>query len=309
MTGDHRRTAIAVARQVGIPDDAVIARVTAGRKLEVVRELQDAGEVVAMTGDGVNDAPALKQADVGVAMGLIGTEVAKESADMVIVDDDFATIESAIEEGRTVYDNLLKYIAWTLPTNFAEGLVVLVAVGLGMALPILPLQILWINTLTAVALGVMLAFEPGEPGVMHRRPRPVDRRLLSRRLMMHVAVVGVAMLAGVFAVFLLAQEWGMDVDAARTAAVNALVAMEIAYLFACRALGGSSLWAVGAFSNPWIWLGVAITIVLQFVLTYLPMMNALFATAPLGAQAWLLIAAAGVALLGVALVVRRVLPA
>ena len=127
--------------------------------------------------------------------------------------------------------------------------------------------------------------------------------------MMHVAVVGVAMLAGVFAVFLLAQEWGMDVDAARTAAVNALVAMEIAYLFACRALGGSSLWAVGPFSNPWIWLGVAITIVLQLVLSYLPMMNALFATAPLGAQAWLLIASAGVALLGVTLVVRRVLPA
>lgn len=307
VTGDHRRTAVAVARQVGILEGQVMARVTAGQKLDVVRDLQRGGDVVAMTGDGVNDAPALKQADIGVAMGRVGTEVAKEAADMVIVDDDFATIESAIEEGRTVFDNLLKYIAWTLPTNFAEGLVVLIAVGVNAALPILPLQILWINTLTAVALGVMLAFEPSEPGVMRRPPRPARRPLMSRRLVLHVGIMGVTMLTGVFAVFLLAQEWGMDLDAARTVAVNALVAMEIAYLFACRALGGS-LRAVGAFSNPWVWLGVGITVALQLVLTYLPIMNGIFQTAPLDAQAGLLIAAAGLAVLGVALVVRRVLP-
>ena len=149
----------------------VFARVSPEQKLRLVEALQARGHVVAMTGDGVNDAPALRQADIGVAMGRGGTEVAKEAADMVLTDDDFATIEGAVEEGRGVFDNLTKFIVWTLPTNMGEGLVILVAILLGSALPILPVQILWINMTTAVALGLMLAFEPKEPGIMTRPPR------------------------------------------------------------------------------------------------------------------------------------------
>ena len=191
ITGDHVGTARAVAEQVGVigaerdggvvtgaelarlDDDAyaatveragVFARVSPEQKLRLVEALQGRGHVVAMTGDGVNDAPALRQADIGIAMGRAGTEVAKEAADMVLTDDDFATIEGAVEEGRGVFDNLTKFIVWTLPTNMGEGLVILVAILFGTVLPILPVQILWINMTTAVALGLMLAFEPKEPG-------------------------------------------------------------------------------------------------------------------------------------------------
>ena len=288
VTGDHVRTARAIARRVGIAEDDVYARVTAEEKLDIVRSLQGQGHVVAMTGDGVNDAPALKQADIGLAMGMVGTEVAKEAADMVILDDDFATIESAVEEGRTVFDNLVKFIVWTLPTNFAEGLIVLVAVGLNIALPVLPLQILWINTVTAVALGVMLAFEPAEPDIMRRPPRAPGTPLLSRALMAQVVIVGAAMLLGTFASFIIALQLGLTINEARTIAVNALVAMEIAYLLTCRSLRGS-LRSVGLFGNPWIWAGIGATIVLQLVLTYLPVMNVVFSTAPMGWIGWAIV--------------------
>jgi magnesium-transporting ATPase (P-type) len=288
ITGDHARTAQAIARQVGIAEADVFARVTAVEKLDIVRSLQGQGHVVAMTGDGVNDAPALKQADIGLAMGMGGTEVAKEAADMVILDDDFATIESAVEEGRTVFDNLVKFIVWTLPTNFSEGLIVLVAVGLNTALPVLPLQILWINTVTAVALGVMLAFEPAEPDIMRRPPRPPGTPLLSRGLIRRIVIVGAAMLLGTFAAFIAALQLGLAIDEARTIAVNALVAMEIAYLLTCRSLRGS-LRSVGLFSNPWIWVGIGATTLLQLVLTYVPVMNAVFSTAPMGWIGWALV--------------------
>jgi cation-transporting ATPase F len=150
----------------------VFARVEPEQKLRLVEALQANGEVVAMTGDGVNDAPALKQADIGIAMGLGGTDVAKEAAAMVLTDDNFATIEAAVEEGRGIYDNLVKFITWTLPTNFGEGLVILAAIVAGVTLPITPLQILWINMTTAVLLGLPLAFEPAERGIMRRPPRP-----------------------------------------------------------------------------------------------------------------------------------------
>ena len=315
ITGDHVRTAHAIALQVGLVQrdaqvalqvlsghqlgileagdvDAVIsgtdvfARVTAEQKLIIVRSLQGQGHIVAMTGDGVNDAPALKQADIGIAMGLSGTEVAKETADMVLVDDDFATIEAAVEEGRTVYDNLMKFIVWTLPTNLAEGLVVLVAVAFATTLPMLPMQILWVNMATAVALGMMLAFEPAEPDVMRRPPRSPGQSIITGLMLRRIAVVGTAMLAGTFVAFALAVQGGWSEDEARTIAVNALVAMEIAYLLACRSLRGS-LRSVGLLTNRWIWIGVVIMVTLQLAFTYLPFMNATFQTAPLRLSGWL----------------------
>src|SRR5690606_9084163 len=206
ITGDHAGTAAAVARRIGLLDDRdadrvltgvdlatlpadrypeaverarVFARVSPEQKLRLVEALQGRGHVVAMTGDGVNDAPALQQADIGVAMGRTGTEVAKDAADMVLTDDDFATIEAAVEEGRGVFDNLTKFVVWTLPTNMGQGLIILVAILLGATLPILPTQILWINMTTAVALGLMLAFEPKESGIMERPPRDPGRPLLT----------------------------------------------------------------------------------------------------------------------------------
>jgi cation-transporting ATPase F len=271
----------------------VFARVSAEQKLGIVEALQSRGEVVAMTGDGINDAPALKQADIGIAMGRGGTEVAKEASDLVLTDDNFASIEAAIEEGRSVFDNLTKFIAWTLPTNLGEGLVVLVAIVTGVALPILPVQILWINMTTAVALGLMLAFEPGEPGIMTRPPRTPGQPILTPTLIWRIVLVGALMLVGAFGLYEWATEAGYPLDEARTLAVNAFVAMEIGYLFNCRALDRSLL-SVGIFSNRLLLLGVALTVLLQLLFTYLPAMNAAFQTAPLTPLAWVPVGALGI---------------
>jgi cation-transporting ATPase F len=323
ITGDHQRTAEAIATQVGlrpgngrhllvmtgrdlaacaedrareaIVQTDVFARVTAEQKLDIVRALQAAGNVVAMTGDGVNDAPALKQADIGVAMGLDGTEVAKETAEIVLTDDDFATIEGAIEEGRGVFDNLTKFITWTLPTNLGEGLVILAAIVIGTTLPILPVQILWINMTTAVALGLMLAFEPKEPGIMLRPPRPPDTQIVTRELVLRIVIVGALMLVGSFGLFTAALDAGATTAEARTLAVNAFVAMEIGYLFNCRSLH-ESIWRIGVFSNVWVWVGVGSTIALQIGFTYLPFMNEVFGSAPLPLTAWWPVVALGVTL-------------
>lgn len=322
ITGDHRRTAEAIARQIGlheltdsplrvltgaelaavrpdaitnmIADTDVFARVTAEQKLDIVESLQSCGEVVAMTGDGVNDAPALKQADIGVAMGLGGTDVAKETAEIVLTDDDFATIEAAVEEGRGVFDNLTKFITWTLPTNLGEGLVILAAIMLGTTLPILPVQILWINMTTAVALGLMLAFEPKEATIMTRPPRSPNEPIVGGTLIVRIVVVGAMMLLGSFGLFTAAIDAAASTAEARTIAVNAFVAMEIGYLFNCRSLRQSVL-SVGLFSNPWIWVGVGATIALQLAFTYLPFMNSVFDTAPLTWSAWWPVIALGIA--------------
>lgn len=340
ITGDHAGTATAIAAQVGLLDDGgpgpgavltgpdlaaldaedysdavdqatLFARVSPEQKLRLVQALQARGHVVAMTGDGVNDAPALRQASVGVAMGRSGTEVAKDAADMVLTDDDFATIEAAVEEGRGVFDNLTKFITWTLPTNIGEGLVILAAIAFGTALPILPTQILWINMTTAIALGLMLAFEPKEAAIMSRPPRDPDQPLLTRTLVGRILLVSTLLVASAWWLF----EWevgkGASVEAARTAALNLFVVVEAFYLFSCRSLTRSA-WRIGFWSNRWIIFGVAAQAIAQLAITYLPAMNAVFATAPIGAPVWLRIfGVATVVSLVVAAdkLVRRIAPA
>ncbi|MBP2479522.1 cation-transporting ATPase F [Crossiella equi] len=301
VTGDHLGTARAIAAAFGLgagavtgaeiegstEDElartAVFARVSPEQKLRLVELLQRRGHVVAMTGDGVNDAPALRQADIGIAMGKMGTEVAKEAADMVLTDDNFAAIGAAVEEGRGVFDNLRKFIAWTLPTNLAEGLVILVAVLAGTVLPILPVQILWINMTTAVFLGLTLAFEPREPGAMLRPPRPPERPLLTGDLVRRIVLISAVLVAGAFGVFWHLLASGVPLTEARTAAVTVFVLVQVVYLFACRSL--DRLRASGR--NPWLLGGIALMFSLQALITYVPALNTVFHTAPLTPAAWL----------------------
>jgi len=315
ITGDHPGTAIAIARQLGIVkddgaamtgrdladlDDAalrktaakvnVFARVEPEQKLRLVQALQANGEVVAMTGDGVNDAPALKQADIGIAMGLGGTEVAKEAAAMVLTDDNFATIEAAVEEGRGIYDNIVKFMVWTIPTNAGEGLVILAAIFAGTNLPITPLQILWINMTTAVLLGMMLAFEKTEHGIMQRPPRPPAAPMLDSMLVQRILLVGLLLLVGSFGLFELAIFHGRPVAEARTIAANVFVMVETFYLFNCRSLT-HPLWSVGMFSNPWIWIGSGAMLASQLAFTYSPVFNRVFDTTPIGLTDWVSIVA------------------
>ncbi len=322
ITGDHTTTAAVIARQIGLkgsansdPENfaisghrlmqltdrelldtahraAVFARVTPEQKLRLVEALQANGEVVAMTGDGVNDAPALKQADIGIAMGVSGTEVAKEASDMILIDDNFSTIEAAVEEGRAVFDNLVKFITWTLPTNIGEGLVILVAVFAGIALPITPVQILWINMTTAVLLGLTLAFENKEPGIMERPPRHPKTPVLTRVLGFRIALVSLTLVIGAFGLFEWALSHHQSIEKARTLAVNMFVFGELFYLFNCRSLV-HSMFKVGVFTNRWLVLGVAVMILLQMLFTYSPLMNNLFGSSALGMTDWLWVVAGG----------------
>jgi len=311
ITGDHVLTARAIAAQIGLDaggeiialtgreleslsDDeladaadraSVFARVAPEQKLRLVKALQSRGHVVAMTGDGVNDAPALKQADIGIAMGITGTDVSKEAADMILTDDNFASIEAAVEEGRSVFDNLTKFIVWTLPTNFGEGLVILAAVFAGTTLPILPVQILWINMTTAVLLGLMLVFEPKEKDIMSRPPRDPKMPILTGWLQFRILLVALILLGGCFALFAWEQQRGSSVAEARTVAVNLFVMVELFYLFNCRSFT-RSMFSIGLFSNPWVIFGSLAMIALQLAFTYLPVMNTLFHSAPIGLDAW-----------------------
>ena len=320
ITGDHVLTAKAIAAQIGLDGGAdpvaltgrelealddekladaaeracVFARVAPEQKLRLVKALQARGHVVAMTGDGVNDAPALKQADIGVAMGITGTDVTKEAADMILTDDNFASIEAAVEEGRGVFANLTKFIVWILPTNGGVALILLVAIVAGITLPMLPTQLLWLNLVTALFLGVTLVFEPKEEDIMRRPPRDPKRPLLTFTLLMRTGLVTLISTAGAFGLF--AWERGIDganLDEARTAVLNVIVMVQTFYLLNCRSRT-RSVFSIGLLSNPWLIAGIGAAWLAQIAFTYLPLMNRLFHTAPVRAEAWFFIFAIGV---------------
>jgi len=325
ITGDHAGTAKAISREMGIGDGKhalsgaeleaasdedlrrlvgesdVFARTSPEHKLRLVQALQANGDVVAMTGDGVNDAPALKRADVGVAMGIKGTEATKEAADIVLADDNFSSIERAVEEGRTIYDNLRKAILFILPTNGAEALVILTAVVFGLVLPLTPVQILWVNMVTAVTLALALAFEPAEPNVMRRPPRAPNAPILDGVFLWRIAFVSVLIGGATLAVFLIEQRLGMAVELARTLAVNTLVCGQAFYLFNSRFLHESSLAASRLFTNPAAWLAVGVLAILQLVFVYAPFMQTLFGSTALELRHWLIPLGIG---LGVFLIVE-----
>ncbi|HNQ91006.1 MAG TPA: HAD-IC family P-type ATPase [Verrucomicrobiota bacterium] len=316
ITGDHAGTAVAVGRQLGLvqettaPDRpsaltgkelaalsdeslievaeqvSVFARVAPEQKLRLVEALQARGHVVAMTGDGVNDGPALKQANIGVAMGITGTEVAKEASDMVLTDDNFASIRAAVEEGRNVLDNLTKIITWALPSNLGQGLVILAAALVGATLPILPLQVLWINMTTGGVLGLFLALEAKEPDLMLRAPRAPKAPILDGRMLAQVVLVGLLILIAAFGLFRWELARGAGIEAARTVALNTVAMIQALYLVNCRSLR-HSVWALGLFRNGWLWLGILGVLLLQAGLTYVPFLNAIFQTAPIGGDEWL----------------------
>ncbi|XSG83025.1 MAG: cation-transporting P-type ATPase [Methyloligella sp. ZOD6] len=321
ITGDHKATALAIASQLGLAEkpevvtgqelDALVAkefderaqaatvfaRANPEHKLRLVEALQADGSVIAMTGDGVNDAPALKRADVGVAMGDKGTEAAKEAAEMVLTDDNFASIVAAVREGRTVYDNLTKVIAWTLPTNGGEALTIILAILFGLTLPVTPVQILWINMVTAVALGLTIAFEPTEPNAMRRPARPPGQGLLSGRLIWRILFVSVLMVAGSFGLYAWTIARGEPVEMARTMVVNALVAMEIFYLFSVRYVHGPSVTWQGVLGTRAVLIGVTVVILAQLAFTFLPVMQTLFGSRALSLTELAAIVGVGVALL------------
>lgn len=304
ITGDHAATAAAIAGQLRLADEirvvtgqelegvsdtdlpslaeeaSVFARTTPEHKLRIVRALQARGHTVAMTGDGVNDAPSLKQADIGIAMGNKGTEAAKEASEMVLADDNFASIDAAVHEGRVVYDNIRKVIAWTLPTNCGEALAVALALLFGWVLPMTAAQILWINMVLTVTLGLVLAFEPPEPGVMARPPRRRNAALVSAFMLWRIVLVSVLFSLGAFGIFVWAQSRGHDVETARTMVVNMFCAMEIFYLFSVRYLHGTSFSLRGLSGTPAVLAAVSVVLLLQLAFTYLPWMNALFQSRP-----------------------------
>ncbi len=311
ITGDHGATASAIAKQLGfknadvvltglelsamdddelrrrVHDVDVYARVSPEHKLRLVRLLQEQGLIVAMTGDGVNDAPALKRSDVGIAMGHKGTEAAKEASEMVLADDNFSSIVDAVEEGRTVYDNLRKAILFILPTSGGEALIIIAAILFGFQqLPLTPVQILWVNMVTTVTLALALSFEPPEAGVMQRPPRRPDAPILSRLLVWRVVFVSVILMVGTFGVFLWDMAQGHSIEHGRTAAVNTLVLFECFYLFNSRYIGESVTNWRGLTGNPWVLIAIVVLLVFQLGFTYWSPLQLLFGTAALTLETW-----------------------
>jgi Ca2+-transporting ATPase len=311
ITGDHLVTARAIGEQLGMgngiaavsgheledmDEDAlrravqeadVFARTTPEHKLRLVQALQADGRIVAMTGDGVNDAPALKRADVGVAMGQKGTEAAKEAAEMVLADDNFASIAHAVEEGRTVYDNIRKAILHTLPTNAGQSLTIMMAILMGMALPLTPVQVLWVNMVTSVTLAMALAFEPAEPGVMKRPPRSPGAPLLSGFLLWRIPFVAILLWAGTFGHFVYMEEvLGVSDELARTVAINTLVAGQAFYLLNLRLIHQPVLIGWEVFRSRAMWTAIGVLILLQIAFTYAPLMNTLFGTTAVPLEHW-----------------------
>lgn len=313
ITGDHAATAKAIGREMGIGDDRpaitgaelenaddeemqklakdhdIFARTSPEHKLRLVKALQADNEVVAMTGDGVNDAPALKRADIGVAMGIKGTEATKEASEIVLTDDNFATIEYAVEQGRTIYDNLRKAILFILPTNGAEGLVILTSIVAGFAvLPLTPVQILWVNMVTAITLAMALAFEPSEPGLMSRPPRRPGASILNMYFLWRIAYVSVLIGGATLGVFHLEMKMEMEVDIVRTVCVNTLVAGQLFYLFNSRFLREAAWLPSRLFSNRAALIAAGTLIVFQLIFVYAPFMQTWFGSAPLKIRHWLI---------------------
>lgn len=315
ITGDHPVTAAAIAQKINLDglgnsshlkvitgtelsnksdeefsklvnQSSVFARVSPEEKLRLVRALQSQNHVVAMTGDGVNDAPALKQANIGIAMGKTGTEVSKEAADMVLTDDNFTTIKAAIEEGRCVFDNLTKFIIWTLPTNIGQAILLITSIIFGLELPLLPVQILWINMNTVLLLGLTLAFEQKEPNIMRRKPRNVNIPILTKPLLFRTFFVSSLMTFFAFILYELEIDQGSSTDTARTVVANTIVMIDVFYLLNCRSIS-KSMFAIGLFSNKSLLFGIIGIIGVQLAFTYLPLFNKLFHTTPISINAWI----------------------
>lgn len=336
ITGDHAETARAIGAQLAIgtgkgvvtgveisimanvelrravQEMDIFARANPEHKLRLVQALQDNGQVVAMTGDGVNDAPALKKANVGVAMGMKGTEAAKEASDMVLADDNFATIAVAVREGRAVYDNIKKFILFMLPTNGGEALVVIAAILFELALPLTPAQVLWINMVTSSTLGLALAFEPAEGDVMARRPRPPGEPLLSGFFIWRVLMVSVLMMTGALGLFLWELESGASIETARTMAVNAVVAGEMFYLLNSRYIFAPVTTLEGLTDNRYVLIAIGTCVLLQLAFTHGPTMQSIFGSADLTLVEWLKVLCAGLLVFSVAelekLAIRRIPP-
>ena len=329
ITGDHAITAGAIAEELGldnpsnvltgiqldrlddnalrtrVKDTSVFARTSPTHKLRLVKALQAEGAIVAMTGDGVNDAPALKRADVGISMGRKGSEAAKEASEIVLVDDNFSSIADAVSAGRTVYDNIKKAILFILPTSGGEALVLIGAILLGATLPITPVQILWVNMVTAVTLGLALAFEPSEPDVMRRPPRATGEPILSRFLVWRTVFVSILFMTAIFAQFALAKAEGASTSEARTIVVNTLVVLEIFYLFNVRYLGTTSISWRGMLGTRAVLAAVGCVTLLQFIFTYAPFMAVFFDVRPLSMAQGIQIIAVGIALLFVVEIEKR----
>ena len=323
ITGDHKGTAVAIGKQIGLqnPDNVltgldldamndaalatavletdIFARTSPEHKLRLVMALQSNGMTVAMTGDGVNDAPALKRADAGIAMGMKGSEAAKEAAELVLADDNFASIVTAVREGRTVYDNIKKVISWTLPTNAGEAMVIIVALLFGLTLPVSPIQILWINLITASTLGLALAFEPTEADTMRRPPRPRNEPILTGELTWQIVLASVLFFCGVFGLYYYSIGKGYSIELARTIVLNTLVMMEIFYLFFIRNIYGTSLTWKAVRGTKVVWATIAVVTVAQLAITYLAPLQKIFATEAVPFFDGVLIFGVGVALFAI----------
>jgi len=310
ITGDHKITAAAIAKMLGIGDGVtaltgaeieemdtatlqdrvqdvdVFARASPEHKLRLVKAMQANGQIVAMTGDGVNDAPSLKKADVGVAMGIKGTEVTKEAAEMVLADDNFASITAAVREGRTVYNNIEKAILFMLPTNVAQALVIMAAIFVGFTAPITAPQILWVNMVTSVALGLVISFEPHELDVMHRPPRAPDPPILDGFGIWRVVFVGLALLALTLWAFFWMKSKDASEELARAVAVNALVIGQVFYLLNSRYKLDSSLSLTAHLGNKYLAMGIGAVVLLQLLFTYTPPFQELFETAAIPLWVW-----------------------
>ena len=318
ITGDHPQTAMSIGQMLGISnseqavtgyelekmDDAalaeaavkydIFARTSPEHKLRLVKALQDKGEIVGMTGDGVNDAPALRQADVGIAMGIKGTEVTKEAADMVLTDDNFATIASAVKEGRRVYDNLKKTILFIMPTNLAQGLLIVIALLAGNIIPLTPVLILWMNMATSATLSFGLAFEAAERNIMRRPPRQTGQHVMDAYAVWRVAFVGTMIAIAAFALEALLAPRGHSAEFIRTVLLQMLVCAQWVYMINCRNTEGFSL-NRGLLANKGIWLVTGVLFLLQAAIIYLPFMQMLFGTEALPLRYWFVtLAVAGV---------------